>query len=125
MPLIDDQIPALQHHFDVQLAGLRAMVEGLSQRVEAHNTTQVTQIATIAHTLAEVKGDVKAQNGRVTRGEDSMKSLQEHVAKSRDELAYIKGQRSGGNGVYNALMAAIGALVGAVGVAIAISRVGG
>ena len=124
MPLIDDQIPALQHHFDVQLAGLRAMVEGLSQRVEAHNTTQVTQIATIAHTLAEVKGDVKAQNGRVTRGEDSMKSLQEHVAKSSDELAYIKGQRSGGNGVYNALMAAIGALVGAVGVAIAISQMG-
>ena len=124
MPLIDDQIPALQHHFDVQLAGLRAMVEGLSQRVEAHNTTQVTQIATIAHTLAEVKGDVKAQNGRVTRGEDSMKSLQEHVAKSRDELAYIKGQRSGGNGVYNALMAAIGALVGAAGVAIAISQMG-
>ena len=124
MPLIDDQIPALQHHFDGQLAGLRLMVEGLAQRVEVHNTAQVAQIATVAHTLAELKGDVKAQNGRVTRGEDSMKALQDHVARSRDELSYIKGQRSGGNGAYNALMAAIGALVGAAGVAIAISQMG-
>ena len=124
MPLMDNQIPALQQHFDGQIAGLRAMFEAMSQRVEAHHTTQVTQIVNVANTLAEVKGDVKAQNGRVTRGEDSMKSVQGHVATLRDELAYIKGQRSGGNGAYSALMAAIGALVGAAGVAIAISQMG-
>ena len=122
---MSDDARALQTHFDGQLAGLRGMVEAMSQRVEAHHTTQVTQIGNLANTLAEVKGDVKAQNGRVTRGEDAMKSVHERLDDLHGRVSTIEGQRSGGSGAYNALMAAVGALVGAVSVAIALARIGG
>jgi septal ring factor EnvC (AmiA/AmiB activator) len=123
-PQMSDDARALQTHFDGQLAGIRGMVEALSARVESHHTTQVMQIGNMASTLAEVKGDVKAQNGRVTRGEDATKSLQDQVSSLRDRISTIEGQRSGGSGVYTAIMAGIGALVGAAAVALAIAQRG-
>lgn len=119
VPLMSDDARALQAHFDGQLAGLRGLTEALAQRVESHHTTQVTQIGNMASTLAEVKGDVKAQNGRVTRGEDAMKSVQDQVADLRERVSSIEGQRSGGTAMYTAVIGGASLLLGALGMFVA------
>jgi chromosome segregation ATPase len=123
-PQMSDDARALQTHFDDELRGIRGIVETLASRVESHHTTQVTQIGNMANTLAEVKGDVKAQNHRVSKGEDAEKAMQEQVSTLRDRVATIEGQRSGGAASTNLIVAILALVAGGGGTAIALAMAG-
>jgi hypothetical protein len=108
--LMSDDAHALREHFDTQLAAIRSLVEVSNANQNANHITMVAQVATISRDIGEVKNDVKTQNGR--------------VGKIEIEQSYMKGQKSGSNGMFNALLAAFGAVLGAVGTAIAITQLG-
>ena len=108
---VSDELPAVREHFDNQLSTIRSLVESAKAQMEANHHTQVAQMSGLGRDISEVKADVKAQNSR--------------VGKLEVEVAYMKGQRSGGSAMYTALLAALGALLGAVGAAVTLTQIGG
>lgn len=109
--LMGEELPLIRDHFDNQLSVIRSLVEAAVAKQEVNHLAIASDIARVGRDIAEVKSDVKTQNGRVGRLET--------------DVAYMKGQQSGGSVVFNSLLAAFGALLGAVGTALALTQLGG
>jgi hypothetical protein len=109
--MMAEELPAITAHFDAQLKAIQSLVEAAQSRQDANYHALSAEIARVARDVMEVKSDVKAQNGR--------------VGKLEVEMAYMRGQKSGGGAMYNALMVGIGTLLGALGAMVTLLQMGG
>ena len=107
---VESELPQITQHFDNQLAALRSLVEAATAKQDANHMSLVAELARVARDVAEVRADVKTQNSRMSKAEQ--------------EIAYMKGQRSGGSAMYTAFLAAISSVAGAGSVILGLALMG-
>lgn len=96
--LVAEELPGLRDHFDYQLSAIRVLVETNNAKQEVNQATVLTQINTVVRDIAEVKVDVKAQNGK--------------VGVLEKEMAFQKGKDSGSRTTSSIMLATLGVISG-------------